>query len=112
MTGLPLPSGWGMTETSPAGISPPANGLPKPGTIGIPLPGITVEVVALDDPRRVLGTGEIGELRIKGPNVMQGYWNRPRRDRRRHSSMAFSSPATSATWMRTAISFWSIARRT
>ena len=77
ITGLPLPSGWGMTETSPAGISPPANGLPKPGTIGIPLPGITVEVVALDDPRRVLGINETGELRIKGKNVMPGYWNRP-----------------------------------
>jgi long-chain acyl-CoA synthetase len=77
VVGLPLPSGWGMTETSPAGISPPAGGLPKPGTIGIPLPGITVEVVALDDPRRVLGIGETGELRIKGANVMKGYWNRP-----------------------------------
>jgi long-chain acyl-CoA synthetase len=76
ITGLPLPSGWGMTETSPAGISPPANGLPKPGTIGIPLPGIEVEVVALDDPRRVLGINETGELRIKGKNVMPGYWNR------------------------------------
>jgi long-chain acyl-CoA synthetase len=65
-----------MTETSPAGISPPANGLPKPGTIGIPLPGITVEVVALDDPRRVLGINETGELRIKGKNVMPGYWKR------------------------------------
>jgi long-chain acyl-CoA synthetase len=78
VVGLPLPSGWGMTETSPAGISPPANGLPKPGTIGIPLPGITVEVVALDDPHRVLDVGETGELRIKGANVMQAYWNRPR----------------------------------
>jgi long-chain acyl-CoA synthetase len=77
ITGLSLPSGWGMTETSPAGISPPANCLPKPGTIGIPLPGITVEVVAVDDPRRVLGVGENGELRIKGLNVMKGYWNRP-----------------------------------
>jgi long-chain acyl-CoA synthetase len=78
IVGLPLPSGWGMTETSPAGISPPPKGRPKPGTIGIPLPGIRVEVVALDDPRRVLGVGETGELRIKGANVMQGYWNRPR----------------------------------
>jgi long-chain acyl-CoA synthetase len=65
-----------MTETSPAGISPPANGPPKPGTIGLPLPGIVVEVVAVDDPRRVLGPGEIGELRIKGRNVTTGYWNR------------------------------------
>ena len=77
IVGLPLPSGWGMTETSPAGISPPVGGLPKPGTIGLPLPGVTVEVVALDNPRRVLGIGEAGELRIKGANVMQGYWNRP-----------------------------------
>ena len=75
--GLPLPSGWGMTETSPAGTSPPLRGPSKPGTIGIPLPGITVEVVALDDPHRVLGPGEVGELRIKGKNVMQRYWNRP-----------------------------------
>jgi long-chain acyl-CoA synthetase len=77
ITGLPLPSGWGMTETSPAGISPPANGPPKPGTIGIPLPGIVVEVVAVDDPHRVLGVGEVGELRIKGRNVTKGYWARP-----------------------------------
>jgi len=75
--GLPLPSGWGMTETSPAGTSPPLRGPPKPGTIGIPLPGITLEVVALDDPHRVLGPGEVGELRVKGKNVMQRYWNRP-----------------------------------
>jgi long-chain acyl-CoA synthetase len=77
ISGLPLPSGWGMTETSPAGISPPLRGPAKPGTIGLPLPGITVEVVALDDPHRVLGHGEAGELRIKGKNVMQRYWNRP-----------------------------------
>ncbi len=75
--GLPLPNGWGMTETSPAGTSPPLHGPAKPGTIGVPLPGITVEVVALDDPHRVLGPGEVGELRIKGKNVMQRYWNRP-----------------------------------
>jgi len=77
ITGLSLPSGWGMTETSPAGISPPLRGLAKPGTIGLPLPGVTVEVVRLDDPHRTLGPGEVGELRIKGKNVMQRYWNRP-----------------------------------
>jgi long-chain acyl-CoA synthetase len=77
ISGLPLPSGWGMTETSPAGISPPLRGPTKPGTIGLPLPGITVEVVALDDLHRVLGPGDVGELRIKGKNVMQRYWNRP-----------------------------------
>jgi long-chain acyl-CoA synthetase len=75
--GLALPSGWGMTETSPAGTSPPLHGPAKPGTIGLPLPGITIDVVALDDPHRVLGPGKVGELRIKGKNVMQRYWNRP-----------------------------------
>ncbi len=75
--GLALPSGWGMTETSPAGTSSPHHGPSKPGTIGIPLPGITVEVVALDNPHRSLAPGEVGELRIRGKNVTQGYWNRP-----------------------------------
>jgi len=77
ISGLALPSGWGMTETSPAGTSPPLRGPAKPGTIGIPLPGITVEIVASDDPHHLLGPGEVGELRIKGKNVMQRYWNRP-----------------------------------
>ncbi len=76
LTGLPLPSGWGMTETSPAGISPPAGPIRKPGSIGMPLPGITAEIVAIDDPRKVLGPNEVGELRVKGPNVTRGYWNR------------------------------------
>jgi long-chain acyl-CoA synthetase len=78
LTGLPLPSGWGMTETSPAGISPPAGPIRKPGSIGLPLPGITAQIVSLDDPHKVLGANEVGELRVKGANVMQGYWNRPK----------------------------------
>jgi len=77
LTGLPLPSGWGMTETSPAGISPPAGPIRKPGSIGLPLPGITAEIVALNDPHKVLGANEVGEIRIKGANVTQRYWNRP-----------------------------------
>lgn len=77
LTGLPLPSGWGMTETAPAGISPPAGPIRKPGSIGFPLPGITAEIVALDDPRKVLGANEVGELRVKGANVTSHYWNRP-----------------------------------
>jgi long-chain acyl-CoA synthetase len=77
LTGLPLPSGWGMTETSPAGISPPAGPIRKPGSIGLPLPGIIAQIVSLDDPRKVLGPNEVGEIRIKGENVTQGYWNRP-----------------------------------
>jgi len=77
LTGLPLTNGWGMTETSPAGISPPAGPIRKPGSIGFPLPGIVAEIVSLDDPRKVLGPNGLGELRVKGANVMPGYWNRP-----------------------------------
>jgi long-chain acyl-CoA synthetase len=77
ITGLQLGGGWGMTETSPAGANIPANRPDLRGSIGLPLPGILMDVVALDDPRRLLPPGEIGEIRIKGPNVTRGYWNRP-----------------------------------
>jgi long-chain acyl-CoA synthetase len=77
LTGHRLGGGWGMTETSPAGSSLPYHGPAKPGSIGLPLPGIEMDIVSLDDPRRQLPSGEIGEIRVKGPNVTRGYWNRP-----------------------------------
>ncbi|HEY8384106.1 MAG TPA: dicarboxylate--CoA ligase PimA [Microvirga sp.] len=77
LTGHRLGGGWGMTETSPAGTNLPKGGPAKFGSIGVPLPGIEMDVVSLDDPTRVLGIGEVGELRIRGPNVTKGYWNRP-----------------------------------
>jgi long-chain acyl-CoA synthetase len=76
-TGLILRSGWGMTETSPAGTGFLLEGPGRIGSIGFPLPGIEVGIVALDDPHRALGPGETGELRVRGPNVTRGYWNRP-----------------------------------
>lgn len=76
LTGLPLAGGWGMTETSPAGTSLPTHGEMRFGSIGVPLPGIYMDIVALDDPTRVLGVNEIGEIRIKGPNVIASYHNR------------------------------------
>jgi long-chain acyl-CoA synthetase len=77
LTGRRLGGGWGMTETCPAGTHIPISGKTKPGTIGLPLPGIEMDVVALDNPSRPLPPGETGEIRIKGPNVTQGYWNKP-----------------------------------
>ena len=77
LTGQRLGGGWGMTETSPAGTGLPREWTGKAGSVGLPLPGITMEIVALDDPRRVLEPGEKGEIRIKGPNVTKGYWNAP-----------------------------------
>ncbi len=77
LTNLRIGGGWGMTETSPAGTNLWPDRPQQPGEIGIPLPGIDMEVVALDDPRRVLPVGETGEIRVRGPNVTPGYYNRP-----------------------------------
>jgi long-chain acyl-CoA synthetase len=74
---MKLRSGWGMTETCSPGTGHPPQGPEKPGSIGLMLPGIEMEVVALDDAKKILATGEVGEIRIKGPNVTRGYWNRP-----------------------------------
>src|SRR5258708_6432236 len=76
-TSMKLKSGWGMTETCSPGTGHPDEGPEKPGSIGLMLPGIELDVVALDDARKVLPPGEVGEIRIKGPNVTRGYWNRP-----------------------------------
>jgi len=75
--GMKLRSGWGMTETCPAGTAHPENGPDKPGSVGVALPGIEMDVVSLEDPTKVLSDGEVGEIRIRGPNVTRGYWNRP-----------------------------------
>jgi long-chain acyl-CoA synthetase len=77
LTGHRLGGGWGMTETSPAGTALPRDCAHKPGSVGLPLPRILMDIVALDDPRRRLAPGEKGEIRIKGPNVTKGYWSAP-----------------------------------
>ncbi len=76
-TNMKLKSGWGMTETCSPGTGHPPEGPEKPGSIGLMLPGIELDVVALDDPKKALPPGEVGEIRIRGPNVTRGYWNRP-----------------------------------
>ncbi|MBK8007410.1 MAG: dicarboxylate--CoA ligase PimA [Rhizobiales bacterium] len=77
ITGISLRGGWGMTETAPAGTNQPYDGDIPPGTIGLPLPGLIMDIVALDEPTRILPFNETGEMRIKGPNVFAGYWNKP-----------------------------------
>jgi long-chain acyl-CoA synthetase len=76
-TRLRLKSGWGMTETCSPGTGHPPQGPDKPGSIGLMLPGVEMDVVSLDDSRTPLPPGEVGEIRIRGPNVTKGYWNRP-----------------------------------
>lgn len=76
LTGLRIGGGWGMTETSPAGTALVPGRAPLAGEIGVPLPGVDMDVAALDDPGRVLPPGETGELRVRGPSVTAGYWER------------------------------------
>jgi long-chain acyl-CoA synthetase len=75
--GMKLKSGWGMTETCSPGTAHPQEGPDKPGSIGLMLPGIELDVVALENSAQVMPVGEVGEIRIRGPNVTKGYWNRP-----------------------------------
>jgi long-chain acyl-CoA synthetase len=76
-TGSILVEGYGLTETSPVVTSNPPEGLNKPGSIGLPFPGTVVEIVALDGSDRVLPPGERGEVCVRGPQVMVGYWRNP-----------------------------------
>lgn len=69
--------GYGLTETSPVAVANPLNAVRKPGHIGIPVPDTHCKIVSLDEPDREVAGGESGELCIKGPQVMLGYWNRP-----------------------------------
>lgn len=75
LTGVPLAEGYGLTETSPVATCNPIDGTERIGTIGVPLPN--TEVIICDDEGKELIIGERGEICIKGPQVMKGYWNRP-----------------------------------
>jgi long-chain acyl-CoA synthetase len=77
LTGCQIVEGYGLTETSPTAACNPLSGGGKNGSIGIPMPGTTLEIVSLDDPTKSLPLGERGEIVISGPQVMAGYWNKP-----------------------------------
>lgn len=75
--GAELVEGYGLTECSPVTHANPFNGVRKEGAIGLPIPDTECRIVDLDDPEKVQPPGEPGELCIRGPQVMLGYWNRP-----------------------------------
>ncbi len=75
ITGARLVEGYGLTESAPVTHANPIYSQRKIGSIGLPLPSVDAKIV--DDEGRPLPTGEAGELAVKGPNVMLGYWNRP-----------------------------------
>ena len=77
VTGGRLVEGYGLSETSPIATGNPLYGKRKIGTIGLPVPETDIMLVDVDDPSKVVQPPGPGELCIKGPQVMQGYWNRP-----------------------------------
>jgi long-chain acyl-CoA synthetase len=77
-TGSVIVEGFGMTESSPVThVNPFAGGKRKAGSIGLPISNTESRIVDLNDGKTDLPVGEIGELIVKGPQVMKGYWNMP-----------------------------------
>jgi long-chain acyl-CoA synthetase len=77
ITGARLVEGYGLTETSPVTHANPIIGTRKEGSIGLPIPDTDQRIVDLDDWTKDVSPGEIGELAVAGPQVMQGYFDRP-----------------------------------
>ena len=77
LTGAKLVEGYGLSEASPVTHANPIYGDNRVGTIGVPWPDTEVKIVDAETGEQVLGVGEAGELCIRGPQVMKGYWNMP-----------------------------------
>jgi long-chain acyl-CoA synthetase len=77
LTGCKLVEGYGLSEASPSVTCNPLDGPVKEGSIGQPLPGTIVSLRDLGDPSKVVAQGEKGEICVKGPQVMKGYWKKP-----------------------------------
>ncbi len=77
LTGGRLIEGYGLSEASPVTHANPLVGNRKIGAIGLPVPNTDMRIVSLEDPTKDLGIEESGELAVRGPQVMKGYWNQP-----------------------------------
>ena len=77
VTGATMCEVYGATETAPVATVTPWGGTIKPGTVGVPIPDTDVKIVDVEDPSKTLGIGEPGEIAIKGPQIMMGYYKKP-----------------------------------
>jgi long-chain acyl-CoA synthetase len=77
LTGARILEGFGLSEASPVTHSNPSDGTARVGTIGLPLPGTDVRLVDLEDGTSEVAAGEVGELTVRGPQIMQGYLDAP-----------------------------------
>ncbi len=76
-TGIEISEGYGLTETSPVSASNPYDRENKSGSIGLPMPGTEIIIIDREDLNKRMPLGEAGEICIRGPQVMKGYWKRP-----------------------------------
>jgi long-chain acyl-CoA synthetase len=76
LTGGKLVEGYGLSEASPVTHCNPIYGKRVKGSIGLPFPDVDIKIVDVETSKKTLGINEIGELAIKGPQVMKGYWNK------------------------------------
>jgi long-chain acyl-CoA synthetase len=76
-TGSPICEGYGQSEAGPILTFNPRHGLRKPGSVGIPVPDTIVEIVDIESGLKQMPQGEAGEIRARGPQIMQGYRGRP-----------------------------------
>ncbi len=77
LTGATLLEVYGLTETTPVITATPWGGKIKPGTVGVPMPSTDMKIVDLDTGKEEMKTGEPGEIIVKGPQVMSGYYKKP-----------------------------------
>jgi long-chain acyl-CoA synthetase len=78
LTGATMCEVYGSTETAPFATVTPWGGKIKPGTVGVPIPDTDVKIVDVEDPARELEIGQAGEIAIKGPQIMMGYYKKPK----------------------------------
>ena len=77
VTGAPVLEGYGLSETGPVLTFNPLHGVHKPQSVGLPLPQTELQIVDAANEEQVLGVNQIGEIRVRGPQIMTGYRNRP-----------------------------------
>ena len=109
--GVPVVQGYGMTELSPASHVDYTDGRNRPGSVGQLTPDTQEKIVDVETGGTEVAPGEAGELLVRGPQVMKGYFNKPRPRLKPSPSMDGYTPAISSAPMKTAISGYWTARK-
>ncbi len=76
-TGVTIWEGYGLSEASPVACINPVHLANRPGAVGLPIPGTICEIISIEDHKTLLKPGEQGEICFRGPQIMQGYWQKP-----------------------------------